>query len=295
MARKYKLRFGDGTTLALDEEGLRTWISQGKVDEQTTVQPPGSKAWHPLREFLAQEGAGRAGRAPAPGDSGSIRLAAIDDEPEVTDEDLYDGEPGYSPVSIAWLWLKRLVLTFVLLAGLGTAAVYWDVWLPRVTEFGLVVFTAIDEKLHARSPAPPSAEQEHERQLRDALLAATEQLPHLEAETIQRVMSSSVVGVLDPPEVFSRSHEAIQRGLPSLSKEEAQEAREIKAALIAALRPVERERLREYDRMRAHRATLPFEDREALALTARGARALPAAHRQRLQMLWAKAAAAGQR
>jgi hypothetical protein len=124
---------------------------------------------------------------------------------------------------------------------------------------------------------------------------AAAQLPQLDTATIERVMTNGIVDVVEPPEIFSRAHEAIARGLPSLRPEEAEEARTLKARLLAAAPEAERERLREYDRMRAHRSTLPFEDREAMTLTARAFQAMPAADRQRLQALWAKAAAAGLR
>jgi len=296
MAQKFKLRFGDGTTLALDEDGLRTWVDGGKVDAQTTVQPPGAKGWQPLQEFLA-----KAGKTPSrrprgggpPPEPEALRLAPLQDEPE-PDEDLYDGEVSDGLLRVAWLWLKRGVLILVLLMGVGSAAAWWPVWLPWVTENGVRLFTAIDNQVHPERAAPrESAAEERERQLRAAREAATEQLPHLDPATIERVMGGSLVGVLDPAEVFSRSHEAIQRGLPSLSAEEAQEARELRSALQATLSAAEREGLREYDRMRASRSTLPSEDREALGLTARGARSLPAPQLQRLRALWAKAIATG--
>jgi len=157
-----------------------------------------------------------------------------------------------------------------------------------------MLFTAIDRQVHPERAAPPeSADAARERERQEALASAAEQMPQLDTATIERVMASGIVDILDPAEVWSRTHEAIQRGLPSLSAEEAREAREIRAALQAALSPPERERLREYDRLRAHRVTLPSEDRQAMALTARGARALPDAQRARLRVLWARAAAAG--
>jgi hypothetical protein len=295
MAQKFKLRFGDGTTLALDEAGLRTWVSKGMVDEKTTVQPPGSKSWHPLKEFLGTEGGGKTGRAsaggpPPPGDS--IKFAAIDDGPP-PDEELYDGEVRESPLWVVWLWFKRLVLICLIVIGLAAAAATWKEWLPPFTQFGLVVFRAIDDKIHPPSPSAATLEQERASAQRERLQAATEQLPHLDAVTIQRVMDASMVGAIDPPEVFRRSHEAIARGLPSLSGEELEEFRTLRAALVGTLPAAERERLREYDKTRAARVTLPFEDRDALALTARGARALPPGQRQRLQELSAKAVSAG--
>ena len=45
--------------------------------------------------------------------------------------------------------------------------------------------------------------------------------------------------------------------------------------------------------MRAMRSTLPFEDREALLLTARAAKSLPPEKLPRLKVVWAKALAVG--
>ena len=50
MPADYKLRLGDGTILAVDEAGLRTWLIDGKA----MVQPAGSRRWIPLKEVLAQ-------------------------------------------------------------------------------------------------------------------------------------------------------------------------------------------------------------------------------------------------
>jgi len=49
MPADYKLRLGDGTILAVDEAGLRTWL----LDNKAMVQPAGSRRWMPLKEALA--------------------------------------------------------------------------------------------------------------------------------------------------------------------------------------------------------------------------------------------------
>jgi hypothetical protein len=293
---KYKLRFADGTTLALDRAGLQTWVDRGKVDGDTAVQPPGAKTWSPLREFLAGEGSGGGGRPRAggpPPEPSSLKLAPIDDDGPDPDAEMYDGEVGDSPFAIVWLWVKRLLVTLVLLVGLGTAAAWWPVWLPWVTENGVKLFTAIDNKVHPERANQLSPEAERERREKELHDAAVEQLPHLDSATIQRVMASSMVGTIEPVEVFGRSQEAVWRALASLGPTEAQEVRDLKAALQNALPAAEREGLREYERIRAQRPTLPSEDRQAMALTARAYRAMPDAEQRRLQAVWARLVRAG--
>ena len=99
---KYKLRFADGTTLALDRAGLQTWVDRGKVDPDTAVQPPGAKTWSSLQEFLAGEGSsgGRRSRASGPPpEPTSLKLAPIDDDGPDPDAEMYEGEVGESPFS----------------------------------------------------------------------------------------------------------------------------------------------------------------------------------------------------
>jgi hypothetical protein len=354
MPREYKLRLGDGTVMAVDEPGLRTWA----VDGNAMVQAVGSQQWRPLKEVLAEaaasrpstprgqrpddgiptirlkpldgepssrkvaSGAGqdedgsaraskaagllgavsawvarrtrRPGASPAAGplsEPSSLRLAAAEEETEI--EDLYEGETGEGIVAVVWLWVRRLVL----IAGFAVAAVVavntWRTWLPVVTQVGLVIFTKVDEYVHPERARAPRADDERQRQIQEALQEATGQLPHLSRETIQLVMSRNVWSVPDAPEVFSRGYAAAKRGSPTLAPAEADELRTLEASMLAGLRPAERQRVRDYDRVRRERATLPGEDREMLGLFARGARALPAQSREHLQALYGKAIAAG--
>jgi len=338
MAREYKLRLGDGTVVAVDEQGLRTWA----VDGQAVVQTGGSAQWRPLKEVLAEAAASRpAGRGPRPDDGipviplkpladdpsprgraqraarsggilgalsawaarltrptaspasapagapASLHLVADDDEPEA--EDLYEGDYEVGVLSIAWLWVKRLVLVGVLVAGGVVAVNTWPTWLPVVTQVGLVIFTKVDEYVHperARRAGGAGGRP-------DALQEVAVRLPYFSPETIQLVMSSNVWMVPDPPEVFSRAYAAAKRGAPALAPAEAEELKTLEAAMLAGLRPAERQRVREYDRARLLRATLPSEDRDMVGLFARGTTALPAPSRARLQALFGKAIAAG--
>src|SRR2546426_6646395 len=81
MPREYKLRLGDGTVLAVDEQGLRTWAVDGKA----MVQAVNSQQWRPLKEVLAEAAASRPGPSSPRGrlDDGIplIPLKPIDDEP----------------------------------------------------------------------------------------------------------------------------------------------------------------------------------------------------------------------
>jgi hypothetical protein len=85
----------------------------------------------------------------------------------------------------------------------------------------------------------------------------------------------------------------MERGMGALTAEEAQELKALRVGMLGRLQPAERERLHEYDLVRGHRVTLPFEDREALRLVARGARGLPPPAREQLQWLAGKAIGAG--
>ena len=304
MSQTFKLRLGDGTTMAVDHAGLRTWTA----DDEATVQT--KAGWRPLREVLAV-----LERPPEPGEGlGVIRLKPLDppkpppsthelatlrfretpesEEPDdVYDEDIY-AEPG--ALSKAWLWLQRLIVVSALAAGGVAAFMTWETWLPRAGGFGVAVLAEID-KLRGAAP-PPAANTEAAVSAvpaREAAAAAAEQLPHLAPDTIELVMASSLQGVLDAPEVFRRAQEAAERGAAALSADEAQELRDIRQAVLEALRPDEREQMREYEKARTVRPTLSFEDRGALGSFAHGARSLPAARRQRLRALLGKAIAAG--
>ncbi len=210
-----------------------------------------------------------------------LRLAVIDDPKEP--EDVYEGE---SVVHHAWLWTKRIVLIAGLVAGGVMAALTWETWLPQAAQRGRILATKVDKYAQSRDQA--------ERRRR-ALQEAGEQLPHLAPETIQVVLSLDPEIVLEPPQLFRVAYDAAERGLPALVPGEAQELKTLRSTLLGTLRQAERERVREYDRARAQRVTLPFEDRDMLELFARGARALPSRSRERLQELSGKAVAAGLR
>jgi hypothetical protein len=259
-------------------EGLSAWI------DRLTRPDPSSPPPVPLGELAsAADPAQREPlKPPAPiSELPILRLAVIDDPKEA--EDIYEGEGVVHP---AWLWTKRIVLTAGLVAGGVMAALTWETWLPQAAQRGRILATKVDKYAQSRDQA--------ERRRR-ALQEAGEQLPHLAPETIQVVLSLDPEIVLEPPQVFRVAYDAAERGLSALVPGEAQELKTLRSTLLGTLRPAERERVREYDRARAQRVTLPFEDRDVLELFARGAGALPSRSRERLQALSGKAIAAGLR
>ena len=301
MAQTYKLRLSDGTMLMVDYQGLRTWTA----DDEAMVQSSGWRGWRLLREVIAE-----AERPPQPGegvaviklkqpppplrDLPSLRLA---EEPQdEIDGDVYDGEDMYGEpgvISITWLWMKRLVLIGALGVGAFFAFLTWETWLPKAGEFGRLVLAKIEAQTGSSSASAPTLEEAEQQQMREALSAATEQIPYLSSETLQQVMASSVTGLLDPPEVFRRAHEATERGVASLGAQEGQELKALRRDLLSALSTADRQRVQEYDLARGVRVTMPFEDRAVLQAYVRGAQALPPASRERLSALSAKAIAAG--
>jgi hypothetical protein len=220
--------------------------------------------------------------APPPiGELPILRLADIDDPKAAND--VYEGDldESESLIKTAWRWTKRVAVITGLLAGGTLAALTSETWLPKAARLGRNLFTEMDKHARSRDQAEP---RERARQ------EAAGQLPHLAPATIELVLSG---GVLDPPEVFRRACDAVDRGLSALAPAEARELKALRQELLETLRPEERRRAREYDGARGRRLTLPFEDRDALELVARGARALPPASRVRLQVLSGRAIAVG--
>jgi hypothetical protein len=228
---------------------------------------------------------------PALRDLPVIRLAPDKDREEETN-DVFDGDYDYAGPSVfetAWLWIKRLTVIAGLVLGGVIAVDTWESWVPTTARFARGVFLEFDKRVR---PTTGREEEQQPPPIRRALQASTEQLPHLAPETIALLMSNSVGGALDPSEVFRRACAATDRGMSALTSEEAQELKTLKGAMYAGLPPPERERIREYDLVRGQRVTLPFEDREALRLVARGTRSLTPEARERVQSLTGKAIAA---
>jgi hypothetical protein len=223
------------------------------------------------------------GAAPAPVNELPV-LRFADTQEKSPEEDLYQGEEADSLLPTLWLWTKRVVLLGGLVTGGVLTFLNWDTWFPRAAEVGQTAFTEIDRQVRARQRA---------REQDQAVADAAGRLPHLAPATIRLVLSSSDSGVLEPSEVFQLASEAADRGQDALTPAEAAELRTLQRDLRSHLRPPERARVAEYDRARARRVVFPFENPHVLELVARGARAMPAPDRERLQELLGKAVAAG--
>jgi hypothetical protein len=211
-----------------------------------------------------------------------LRFAEVHEARE--EEDVYEGEAAHRLFPTLWLWTQRVVLLGGLATGGVLAVVNWETWFPRAAEVGHTAFTEIDRQVTAGQRA---------REQEQALRNAAERLPHLAPATIRLVLSTGHGGVLEPPEVFQLATEAADRGQSALTPAEAAELLTLQRELLGHLRPPERARVAEYDRARAYRVVFPFENPPALELVARGARAMPAGSRERLQELLGKAVAAG--
>jgi hypothetical protein len=160
----------------------------------------------------------------------------------------------------------------------------YKAWFPGAMETTVRVFSRMDE-LKARI-APPQAS-------RVAMEAAGEKLPQLSPPTIEAIMLRSGQA-LGPSDVFRRATEAAARGRAALAPSAAGEMDSHMAAVMAALTEAEAASLRQYlRRLAAGEATLPYEDDEAMWLTARGARRLPVERLARLQDLSAQAVTLG--
>jgi hypothetical protein len=206
------------------------------------------------------------------------------DQETPEEEDLYEGEEADGLFATLWLWTKRILLLGGLVTAGVLAALNWETWFPRAAEVGQTTFTEIDRQVRAGQRA---------REQEQALSDAAERLPQLAPATIRLVLAASDSGVLEPPEVFQLANEAADRGQNALTPAEATELRTLQRELLDHLRPPERARVAEYDRARANRVVFPFENPHPLELVARGARAMPAQSRERLQELLGKAVAAG--
>jgi hypothetical protein len=126
--------------------------------------------------------------------------------------------------------------------------------------------------------------------LQGALVAATQEIPHLTSQSVELLMSRSAAQVLEPQEVFRRSYEWTSRGLPALSPKEARELGDLNFQAFSALPPHDRTRLGAYiDRVRGQKPTTPEEDKSMARLMRTGVLRMPEVRIARLQSLYEKA------
>jgi hypothetical protein len=224
---------------------------------------------------------------PALGELPALRFKPMDEDPR-SEEDLYDEEDVLGEradlVSAIWVWTRRLVVVAVLLGLAALAAMNRDVWLPQAADLGERTLGEIDEQVRSGHFA---------MQQQRAVEEAARQLPHLAPETIRLIMVSSPIRVLDAPDVFEIAYDATDRGLAALHRGDAEELQALRQEMLAALRPEDRERIREFDRAREQALVFPLDVRQAMLVYARAARALPPESRERLQTLLGEAIAAG--
>jgi hypothetical protein len=184
-------------------------------------------------------------------------------------------------------WVKPAAAVGGLVLAALLVVATWPVWGPR-----LASLFASREKPAAPAPASTPAPEVTATPVPEDLRIATEELPHLSPETIRLVSSSIDLATPTPPEIFRRAHTAASRGASALTEEETRELRSLRNAAIGALRPIDRERVRAYDRLTVGQSLMVAEDARVLRLYARGVRSLGSARRERLQALLGKAIAA---
>jgi hypothetical protein len=206
-----------------------------------------------------------------------IRLAPIV-ETAAEPEDVYDGDDGPGLLDRAGGWAKHAVLGALLVLFAFVAGKTWQTWLPRAGNVGVTVVGEIENRV--RPPRDAVA---------DALARATTALPHLSGETISLILERR--GLLDPVGVFHAAQEALALGVPTLTAAEAQELAFLRRELSATLTPVEQVQLRDYDRVR--RVVPSVAEGSVIALVAEGVGNLSPQRQERLQILNAKAVAAG--
>jgi hypothetical protein len=91
--RQFKLRLRDGTILAVDQAGLRTWL----IDDRAMVQPMGTRGWRPLKEVVAYLATAPPPPRPEPApETRATRTLADDEIPAVPIQ-----EPSLAPAAEA--------------------------------------------------------------------------------------------------------------------------------------------------------------------------------------------------
>jgi hypothetical protein len=250
-----------------DPKGREVQVRQGPVDPRTIVYPPvpGEVA---VRTALEWSGAAA---------SQAGKLIASLPPPSLPKM----AQPLASPEGRRRVLVPALAVAAALALGFGA----WSVW-SRTQAREAAATAAVPSTL----PPPPPTVPELPKEVQEAMV----QLPHLSADTIQRMMAAGAdARDSTPPELFRRAYLAATRGTAALTEDEARELNGLMNGVLGNLRRVDRDRVRAYGRLHNQRDLLVDEDRKVLALFARGVRALPAPRRERLQQLSARAIASG--
>jgi hypothetical protein len=175
------------------------------------------------------------------------------------------------------MWTKRIVVVggFV---TVGVLAVFnWEIWFFCAAEFGQTVFTEIDRQAHSAQRGSGSGV----RRPSSAVFISRSRRSSSSSPPAARACLSA--------QVFNR-HRAADRGIAPRAGGGG--LRELQRELVAHLHPPQQTRLADYDRARANRVVFFFENFHALDFVGRGARAMLAASRARLQHLLGKTVAA---
>lgn len=132
------------------------------------------------------------------------------------------------------------------------------------------------------------------QRVQQALQRVIAEVPHLSPRSAETLMGRSAAGVLEPPEVFRRSWDLASRGLYALNRTEARELSTLTSAVYARVPGRERARLGAYvARVRERESTTVALDQEMCGVMKGAVDKLPALQRERLQILFDKAIAAG--
>jgi hypothetical protein len=128
--------------------------------------------------------------------------------------------------------------------------------------------------------------------LRQAIEKVNAEVPLLTPAAAEMLMGQSQALVLEPAEAFRRTYLLTGRGLTALSAAEQREMGALSTDLYARVPGGDRARLGPYlDRLRAGQATDPALDQQMSRVVKTAFLKLPAARRQRLQVLFEKAIA----
>jgi hypothetical protein len=259
-----------------------TWRTESPDPVPKQAPPAVPTPREPRQDAPVPEPAPQPKPPPSATELPSIPLAPRRDEPPEEVGHVYEGAgldvAGF--LHTAWAWTKLLLVLGAVGAVVAFAAMNWRTWFPKATELGRQAFIEVDKV--ARSG-----------EFKKAVDEAAAQLPMLSRETVRQVQESSPTGLLEPVEVFRLANEAADRGRSALTDEEIAELRALRRELIAGLSAADRERVSEYEGIRARRDPFPVENASAFPAYARGARALPPESLERLQELLGRAIAAG--